>query len=341
MRRVTLQQATELLRNEKIVVFPTETVYGLGARADSARAVEAVYAAKGRPRDNPLICHFYSVDQIKMCGIAVSPIARMLFEFFSPGPISLLLPLTTPSVFTVATAGRPAILCRIPNHAVALELLQAVGVPLAAPSANTSGKMSGTELSMIEQDLGERVDGYLNGGPSVVGIESTIIDVQNPAMLKILRPGIIGVTELTTALTQAQKRGELDRIPEIIESTHDTATTPGSKYAHYAPKTLLTPFVWPAPLHDMPRVAAYIATEEWLSEQGIVSLFEPVMVKGIWYISLGSRRDLLGVARRLYYALYQLDQRHVSQACFVVEDWGQSSVASALRDRIGKILGTR
>jgi len=339
--RVTLQQATDLLRHEKIVVFPTETVYGLGARADSARAVDAVYAAKRRPRDNPLICHFYGVDHMRMCGIAVSPVAQMLFDFFSPGPISLLLPLNEPSPFQVATAGRPTILCRIPNHAIALDLIRAVGVPVAAPSANTSGKMSGTELSMIEQDLGNSVDGYLDGGPSVVGIESTIIDVQHQEVLKIVRPGIIGVAELVEVFTQAQERGELSRIPEIIESAHGASTTPGSKYAHYAPRTRLVPYMWPSSLYSMPNVAAYIATNEWLAEQGINSVFEPTLVNGIWYISLGSRGDLLDIARRLYYSLYLLDQCHVLQACFVVENWGESSVARALRDRINKILGMR
>ena len=338
--RVSVAQAAKLLKSGKLVVFPTETVYGLGACALSPQAVEAVYRAKGRPRDNPLICHFFDVDEIRRYGIVLTPLAIVLFKAAAPGPLSLLLDLPLPSPLAAATGGRATIICRIPDHPLALELLRLVDEPIAAPSANTSGRMSGTRLDMIEADLHYKVDGYLDGGTSVIGIESTIVDARDPRRVTILRPGVIGREELLLIVQRAFERGEIDCLPEVVEGTHGAPVTPGARYAHYAPHTALIEYR-PSSLMIIPPADAYVATAEWLRARGIDAQVMPVHNGFSWYLSLGSRDDLLSIARRLYYVLYQLDQLGVSSACFVHEDWGMSSVARALEDRIEKMLRGR
>ena len=331
--RISIEQAVQVLKEGNVVVFPTETVYGLGALATNAAAVDRIYDVKQRPRDNPLICHFYDSTQIERSGIHIPPLAQVIMDACTPGPISFLLNVPPGSPLTIASGGRPTVLCRIPNHAVALQLLRAVDVPIAAPSANTSGRMSGTRLDMIEADLGDRVAGYLDGGDSVVGVESTIVDVREKDRVVILRPGIIGKTELLPIVQAAFEHGRIEQIPEIIEGQSEVAT-PGSRYAHYAPVTKLK-----SGNHEHAQPAeAYLATDEWIAERGVQPGVMPVQVQGVWYVSLGSVKDQAGVARRLYYALYQLDQLQVSEACFIEEDWGDSSIARALRDRIAKML---
>lgn len=335
---VTLTEAAQLLSKGKVVVFPTETVYGLGACADNPRAVETIYEVKRRPRDNPLICHFYSVVQIERYGIVLTSVAQALFSEFSPGPLSLLLDLPPNSPLAPATGGRPTIICRIPNHPVALDLLHLVDVPIAAPSANTSGRMSGTQLDMIEHDLGGRVAGYLDGGAAVIGIESTIVDARRNDQISILRPGVIGKPELTMVLLEALKEGKISALPTIVERAEAETPTPGTRYAHYAPRTVLMGRESNEWGNEKDSVLAYIATDEWLRERGVEPGFGPIQHAGVWYLALGSRHDLLNIARRLYYALYQLDQLALPKACFIAEEWGQTSVGRALHDRIQKIL---
>lgn len=343
--RVSVSQAAQLLALGKLVVFPTETVYGLGACADNPSAVEAIYIAKGRPRDNPLICHFYNTLEIERFGIVLSSVARTLFAACSPGPLSLLLTLPQSSSLAPATGGRESIICRIPNHPLALELLRIVDRPLAAPSANTSGRMSGTQIEMIEHDLQERVTGYIDGGEASIGIESTIVDARSVENIRILRPGVIGVTELTTVLRAALLRGEIESMPVILGRSEvdvdGQSTTPGARYGHYAPHTPLIAGSVREMISRKKDIPAYIATEEWLREAGCEVGSVPVLQEGIWYLTLGSRQDLSGIARRLYYTLYQLDQLKVKKACFVNEQWGSSSLGHALKDRIERILAVR
>lgn len=341
---VSLEQARVILQKSGIVVIPTETVYGLAARADDKVAIEKIYQAKGRPRDNPLICHFYDIDQIERSGVVLPMLARTLFQAFAPGPLSLLLDLPLPSPLSAASGGRGTIICRIPNHSVTQALLRALEFPLAAPSANTSGRMSGTVLSMIMADLQDRVDGYLDGGAAVIGIESTIVDAREPDKLAILRPGVIGKTEILRAVTHLVETGELARVPVITMAADSAAsfTTPGARYAHYAPCTpIVETHSFSVPKSGQAKKIAYLATDEGLQTAGI-KLSRPYEEQGgIWYLSLGSRADLLGIARRLYYTLYVLDQLQVSQAYIVQESWGYDSVGIALADRIGKILGKK
>jgi L-threonylcarbamoyladenylate synthase len=341
---LTISQAISTLREGGIVAFPTETVYGLGACADNPQAVEKVFVAKQRPRDNPLICHFYSSAQIQEWGIPLSPLAKLLLDTFSPGPLSLLLDLPLPSPLTAATLGQGSVICRIPNHTLALELLRGVGVPLAAPSANTSGRMSGTNFEMVERDLGNRIDGIVDGGGSVVGIESTIVDVRGTDELIILRPGIIGRDELQSVVDMALEKGLLtQKIIVRYAVEHSQEVTPGSSYSHYAPVTPLTQI---DTLQDLPQTkenCVIVGNEEQLREVGVQphSASQPFFERNRWYISLGSTKDLAGIVRHLYYTLYQVDSLGLTQGFFLKQTFSESSLARALYNRLQKIVSPR
>jgi L-threonylcarbamoyladenylate synthase len=161
MKFLTISQAGNILKQGGIIAFPTETVYGLGAVASNGQAVEKIYKAKHRPADNPLICHFYSINQIKTYVKDMPEIVELLFKHFSPGPLSILLNLPENSPLAPATRGSDTVICRIPDHPLALELVKEVGEPLAAPSANTSGKMSGTTAevrAVVTKEEAEKID---------------------------------------------------------------------------------------------------------------------------------------------------------------------------------------
>ncbi len=335
-RHCSAKEAARILKEGGVVVFPTETVYGLGAVATLPAAVDKVFTVKRRPRDNPLICHFSSIEDVMRWNISIPPSARELMTAWWPGPVSFLLDLPAGSPLTPATLGRPSVICRVPDHPVALELIREVGTPIAAPSANTSGRVSGTELAMIEADLGEAVDGYVDGGPSVVGLESAIIDARLPGEVVILRPGVIGRDEIIATLKHSVEEGRLAALPAVSYATGEgRETTPGSRYPHYAPRTPLA--YWDAEV--LPSgPAAFLGTSEALTRYGLPVSTHPIAHEGRWVVNIGSRRDLRDVARLLYYRLYQLDSLGVERAYLVREDWGESSAAIALRNRLGKII---
>src|ERR1700736_3613554 len=188
-----LSRAAELLRGGGTVAFPTETVYGLGANALDAEAVAKIFAAKERPRWDPLILHVS--DQEMVARVAVIPeglqgrVVRELMEAFWPGPLTLLLP-RTGSVPDAVTAGRSLVGVRMPGHPLAMELIRQAGVPLAAPSANRFGRTSPTTAAHVLEDLGGRIDAVLDGGPTTVGVESAVLDpTQTPMVL--YRPGAV------------------------------------------------------------------------------------------------------------------------------------------------------
>ena len=202
-----LETATKLLLKGEIVAFPTETVYGLGALANNSHAINQVFEIKNRPKDNPLICHFCDIAQIKKFA-KVDKLSEILLTKFSPGPISLLLPLIDQTLLP-ATCGNPKIVCRIPKHELTLELLTAIKIPLVGPSANTSGFFSPTNAQMVLVDLGNKISGVLDGGNCQVGLESTILEVID-RKIKILRNGVIGKIEIEKYLQKIGQKYEFE-----------------------------------------------------------------------------------------------------------------------------------
>ena len=218
-----IEAAAARLRAGGLVAFPTETVYGLGADARSGRAVAGIYAAKGRPRFNPLIAHVATLDQALVEGV-FSPEARLLAERFWPGPLTLVVPAAPAcSVCDLARAGLATVALRVPSHPVAHALLAAAGFPLAAPSANRSGRISPTTAAHVEAELGGRCDLILDGGPTQVGVESTVLSCLG-ADVRLLRPG--GTTRDAVERALGAPFGEREG---------GAVTAPGQLASHYAP----------------------------------------------------------------------------------------------------------
>jgi len=229
----SLAKGAALLREGALVAFPTETVYGLGANALDAQAVLSIFAAKGRPADNPLIVHVADRSQLEpLC--EVTPLAQRLMDAFWPGPLTLLLKKKA-AVPSEVTAGLDTVAVRMPGHPVALALLQAAQVPVAAPSANRSGKPSPTQAQHVMDDMNGRIPLILDGGSCQVGVESTVLDVTcDPPC--ILRPGGITQEMLEAHLPKVTVAGSVLRPLEKGEK----ALSPGMRYQHYAPQGQLT-----------------------------------------------------------------------------------------------------
>lgn len=239
--RSALQAATEELQQDQPVVFPTETVYGLAANALSVTAVQRIFSAKGRPSDNPLIVH---VSDLPMLYTLLPPnfvlpktYARMV-EAFWPGPLTLLFPADPNIVPSIISAGHPGVAVRMPSHPIARALISSSRLPLAAPSANTSGSPSPTRAIHVERDLGARgkVRIILDGGPCDVGLESTVVDGLGPdGHIRILRPGGITVEQIEEVVGPETKV-LVHRRDYSDANLENAPTTPGMKYRHYSPE---------------------------------------------------------------------------------------------------------
>ncbi|WP_040978251.1 L-threonylcarbamoyladenylate synthase [Oceanobacillus jeddahense] len=225
-----IQEAADMLKAGEVVAFPTETVYGLGADATNAAAVRKIFAAKGRPQDNPLIAHVASTEQLKELVTFIPNYVYKLIEAFSPGPLTYILPANDYCAENVK-AGLSTIGVRIPSHPIALALIQGAGRPVAAPSANVSGKPSPTAAGHVYEDLNGRISGLIDGGQTGVGLESTVIDCTGEIPV-ILRPG--GITKEQLEL----EAGTVMMDPGLVTS-EDRPKAPGMKYKHYAPEVPL------------------------------------------------------------------------------------------------------
>lgn len=220
-----IDEAARLLRAGGLVAFPTETVYGLGGDATNDRAVAEIFAAKGRPRFNPLIVHVPDPAAARRLAL-FDPRAERLAERFWPGPLSLVLPRAADcAVSLLASAGLDTVALRVPAHPLALDLLRAAGRPLAAPSANRSGRVSPTTAAHVRAELGERIAAILDGGPCRVGIESTVLDLAGAEPI-LLRPGGIAREAIEAVLGPLGQGGGSDAAPR----------SPGMLASHYAPR---------------------------------------------------------------------------------------------------------
>lgn len=218
-----IDEGARILKEGGLVAFPTETVYGLGADAFNERAVLSIFEAKGRPQDNPLIVHFASVEDVKMAVSHIPDVAYKLWEEFSPGPLTLVLP-KNDRLPLVTTAGIQTVGIRIPNHPVALELIKKSGTGIAAPSANTSGRVSPTLSAHVYEDMAGKIPLILEGGQTDIGIESTVLDLTKDTPI-VLRPGAVTIEMLANVLGKV-----INHKGEVV-----VAEAPGMKYKHYAP----------------------------------------------------------------------------------------------------------
>lgn len=227
LTKADIPRAAEILKNGGLVAIPTETVYGLGASALNEAALKKIFEVKGRPADNPLIIHVSSSDELEKWCRNIPAAAYRLAEVFWPGPLTLLLE-KKPVIPSLVTAGLNTVAVRCPRHPLTLELIKQSGVPIAAPSANISGKPSPTTAGHVMSDIGGKIEAVLDGGPCSVGLESTIVDmtVKPP---RILRPGGITKEQLKEILGEVEIDGGLINPDERPKA-------PGMKYRHYAPQ---------------------------------------------------------------------------------------------------------
>ena len=224
---VKLRIAAKLIREGKLVAFPTETVYGLGADALNERAVRRIFEAKGRPADNPLILHIAKFSQVYELAREVPEEAKVLVERFWPGPLTIVLP-RKDVVPDVTTGGLDTVAIRMPANEIALKLIELSGKPIAAPSANISGKPSPTSAEHVADDFYGKIECIIDGGETRIGVESTVIDLtEHPPVL--LRPGGLPLEEIEKVI------GKVRIHPAVFGKKVDTPKSPGMKYKHYAP----------------------------------------------------------------------------------------------------------
>lgn len=312
-----LERAAKVLRAGRLVAFPTETVYGLGALALVPEAVERIFEAKGRPATNPLIVHVADLAQARSLARSWPAQAERLAEVFWPGPLSLVLP-KQPSVPDIVTAGGPTVALRMPAHPVALALLRATGAPLAAPSANRSTHISATTAEHVARSLGERVDLIFDAGATSGGLESTVVDLTGP-VARVLRPGLIGIAELEAAL------GERVQLASAAMETHQAQPSPGMQARHYAPGVPLECVTGSA----RARVTQCVAACERV---GWLTLGEPHgrLPEGI--VVIGLPLDVEGYSSGLYAALHEFESAGVER--IVVELPPDRPEWLAVRDRL-------
>jgi L-threonylcarbamoyladenylate synthase len=285
-----IDRAAEVLRRGRLVAFPTETVYGLGANALDVVAVERIYVAKRRPTYNPLIVHVASEVEARSLVRDWPDAASRVARAFWPGPVTIVLRKRGVIPDSV-TAGLDSVAIRVPAHPVALALLRAAAIPLAAPSANRSTELSPTTAQHVARSLGSRVDVILDGGPTTVGIESTVLDLRGRQAV-ILRPGVLGARELEPVV------GPLG----VISATHDDAPrpSPGMLDRHYAPRARLVLFE-----ADAQALAEARSAVERGIEVGML-LFDASRPPAARVILMP--KDASGYANRLYAALHELDE---------------------------------
>lgn len=327
-----MQEAGNLIAEGELVAFPTETVYGLGGDALHPEAAKKIYAAKGRPSDNPLIVHIADFSDLEKIVKEIPPQARLLADAFWPGPLTMIM-WKKPEVPYATTGGLETVAVRMPNHPVALDLIRRSGTLIAAPSANTSGRPSPTEAAHVAEDLSGRIAMILDGGPVGIGIESTIIDLTEKVPM-VLRPGYITPEMLSRVLGE-----EVIMDPGIIAADDTTKPkAPGMKYKHYAPKADMMIVDGEkervvAKINGLVQEAkaagkrvAVIATEESKQE------YDADVV-----LCMGKRDDEDAIAQHLYKILRDCDELKVQE--IYSESFQTPRIGQAIMNRMLKAAG--
>lgn len=335
-----LKECADTLRNGGLVAFPTETVYGLGANALDPHAVAGIFEAKGRPQDNPLIVHVSRVEQLPLLVERIDSRASQLIERFWPGPLTLLFP-KKEIIPDIVTAGLPLVAVRMPDHPVAQTLIDLAGVPIAAPSANLSGKPSPTRAEDVLLDLGGKIHFVVDGGAADIGVESTVLDISGKVP-RILRPGGISREELEEVL------GPVDVVESTNAEVKGPVPSPGMKYTHYAPRAPVylakgSPeeqreqvilFALRSILNGK-KVLALASSENY----GSYSFIEKRYSERFHAVDLGSRKDLAPVAAKLFSSLRYADVLGVDAV--VSETFPTQGLGLAINNRLERASGGR
>lgn len=330
----SLALASDLLKKGNLVAFPTETVYGLGANALDPDAVLSIFSAKGRPADNPLIVHIYDRSQLNpLCEIPDR--APILMDAFWPGPLTLLFP-RKPAVPDQVTAGLPTVAIRMPSHPVASALLKTCALPVAAPSANRSGRPSPTTAMHVLEDMNGRIPLILDGGPCDVGLESTVVDLCHGTPV-ILRPGGITKDMLENAL--GEKVSVAGSVLRPLQPG-ETALSPGMRYKHYAPSGTVT-LVEGNPDRVVPLMRELCTRDLSEGRKSCVLCFSEHVssLSDCCPHDMGSSADHAEIARRLFDILRHLDQEGMET--IYSEVIPPEGVGLAVMNRLGRAAAFR
>lgn len=338
-----VEEAAAVIRTGGLVAFPTETVYGLGGNAFDPEASKKIYAAKGRPSDNPLIAHIADFDMLPRLAAEIPAAAWKLMEKYWPGPMTLIFH-KTDEVPDSTTGGLDTVAVRMPSHPVAQALIRAAGVPIAAPSANRSGRPSCTRAEHVREDLDGEIEMILDGGEVGIGLESTIIDVtgQTPSLL---RPGFISEEMLREVLGEITV--DAASVGPISPDAHPKA--PGMKYRHYAPKAEMSVIrgchegteqeigrLAAASAADGKKVGILCAAESLPYYEGVLSSWGE---SRICLVNVGSREDPDSVAHNLFDALRSFD--HAGVDVIYSEAFEDGQLGGAIMNRLRKAAGYR
>ena len=323
-----ITQAADLLIKNEVVAFPTETVYGLGGNAQNDEAVTKIFEAKGRPSDNPLIIHIAEEEQLKGFVEEIPEKAAHLMKVFWPGPLTLIFKKKKGMLSDKATAGLSTVAVRMPSHPVALAIIRAAGLPIAAPSANRSGRPSPTIADHVWDDLNERIAGLVDGGPTGVGVESTVLDCTESIPV-ILRPGGVTKEQLEEVI------GEVCIDPALTNKA-EAPKSPGMKYRHYAPDAPLT-------LVNGPKEFIQSLVDKKKAEGlsvGILTTEENQhFYRADYVVACGKRDNLDSVASSLYDALRKFNNTNAD--VLYSEMFPQDGVGHAIMNRLMKAAGHR
>lgn len=330
--RAIIEKAGKILSEGGLVAFPTETVYGLGGDALQKKSSEKIYAAKGRPSDNPLIVHICCMEALDKIVKEIPKEAVTLAKSFWPGPLTMILQ-KSDAVPYETTGGLDTVAVRMPENKIALALIKAAGGYVAAPSANTSGKPSPTLAEHVKEDLDGRIDMILDGGSACIGLESTIVDLTEKVPM-ILRPGYITREMLEQALDMEVA---VDRT--LLESGSKQAPkAPGMKYRHYAPKGELT--IVSGKPETVTEAIRHLAQEKKQAGErvGIICTDETkALYQADCIASVGARTDEEAIAHHLYAILREFDTKQVT--CIYSEAFSEKGMGQAIMNRLLKAAG--
>lgn len=291
-----LTQAANILLSGGIVAIPTETVYGLAGSVFNPQAIKKIFAAKGRPSDNPLIVHISDIGEIYNIVSYFSPKAKKLAEKFWPGPLTIILP-KNKNIPDEVTAGMDSVAVRFPSNKIAREIIKKSGVPLVAPSANLSGKPSPTQFSHVVKDLDGKVDAIIDGGNCDIGVESTVVSFLQDTP-KLLRPGAITPEDIEKTI------GKIEIDKSVFEkiSSNQKVLSPGTKYKHYSPKAKVIMVKAPSEIFSK-----YV---NFNYSPGVIALCldEDISYLKVPYISYGSIKNSMEQAHNIFDKLRKTDE---------------------------------
>lgn len=322
-----LKIVCNLIRNGELVIFPTETVYGIGANALDKNAVGKIFIAKGRPSDNPLIVHIADRNKIGEVARDITEMEQMLIDAFMPGPFTIILKRRL-EIPDIVTAGLDTVAVRIPDNIIARGIIQFSGVPIAAPSANISGRPSGTSVEDIRSELEMKVSAIIDGGETQIGLESTVVKVVDEVPV-ILRPGKITPEDIEKVAGKVIIDSKV--FEKVVEN--EAVESPGMKYRHYAPETKCILINYE---NNLDQIFYLKQTIKEYQEDVVVIGFsehkEKLFLPEERFIDLGNREDLEKIAKEIYSALRKADK--IKAKVILIEGVPKKDIGIAIMNRL-------